>query len=481
MRKALFLLTTALCAVRLLCAQGPTSVWTLGDSIILAFDSTSGPVVSGAHAMITQETYTTLADEEGNLLAYSNGGGVWNANHELMFNADSLAINAGPIVYGSSLSTGLAFFPIDGKENTYGYLVHDGAVDTIALRVSLRFSVLDMELDGGLGGFVDSLKSQVVRTNLTEHLHVIRHANNKDWWLITKTNDSDSLRLNVDLLSGFDVTSSRTYAFEENLLGSRGVMSSSKDGCLLGMVTAGASDTTSFIGLFRIDRETGLLTYLDHAEPRQDLHATCFSPSGRYLYIISDWPFKIWQYDLISESLDAFEPVFEPSWGNKARSLFIQRGDDDKLYFTMGRMPSALETLDDYLGIIQYPDSPGVACHVIPDHLFLQENPVSPGFLPVFPNYVRNPGVCEQGTTVSVSAPAAVETTGTVFKNTIGTQFAVVQQEGLIRVFDFAGRQRAQLTPQNAVFDLGHLPTGMYYAIQETEGKVRSQKLVIAH
>lgn len=482
MKRTLLVLSFIGYAAGFLAAQGPTSVWTLCDSLTLTFDSTSGPVISGAHPMIAYETYSTLSDEQGTLLAYSNGGGLWNAQHELMYNAEGIADNAGPVVYGSSLSTGIAFVPINSGEGLYGLLLLDGIFDSVETKNSLKMSIIDMRLDSGRGGVVDSSKATLIRYNLTEHLHVIRHANNTDWWILTKDNDSDSLRMNVDLLSGQTVSESGTFAFENNLLGDRGVLSSSPDGCMLAMSTVGPMDS-SYIGLFRFDRALGVLKYLDHQHSEYIFHGTCFSPSSQLLYAAATGPFRIVQFDLIDENLQNFDLVFEPSWGMKARSGFIQRGDDQKLYFSMEKaLPPSIETvLDDYLGSIREPDALGVACTVVPDYMFLQEDPLVGGFLPVFPNYVRSPQACFPDTTTGLPVHHDdADRGGGVFANSVGTWFVANDPSGSILLYDVSGRLRKRLSGAEASFNFLDLPIGVYIVRQQSEGSYRTQKILVA-
>lgn len=485
MRKTTLLLTMALCTMGALCAQGPTSVWTLCDSIILTFDSISGPVKSGAHPMIAIEAFSTLSDHQGRLLAYSNGGGVWNANHELMFNSDSLTVNSGPILYGSSLGAGVVFVPIPRHDSLYGLLLLDAVNDTVFPKRSLKLSILDLRLDGGLGGFVDSLKAKVIRDNLTEHVHVLQHSNGVDWWLLSKTNDSDSLRLNIDLLSGSQVTFRRTHTFENLMVGTYGTFSSSPDGCLVALSTwsTGSDADSSILGLFRFDRTNGDLTYLDHLLQSLYTHNSCFSPSSRFLYVTTADPFIITQHDLMFDNLEIVDTVFEPTWGKKANSGMIQRGDDDRLYFSMYKVlpPSVNTILDDYLGSIRNPDSAGSSCDVIPNFLFLQENPPTGGALPVFPNYVRNPQPCFPDTSVGIAAPPPQDLDLPIFLNTVGTLFSVMDADGLIRIIDMAGKPRAQSHGHDQVLDLSDLPDGMYVALQEMEDGLRIQKVLVVH
>ncbi len=65
-----------------------TKNWVLGDSLLLDF-STNPPAL-GVSALKSHEGFSVISDENGQLLFYTNGVTVWNAQHQVMPNGNGL-------------------------------------------------------------------------------------------------------------------------------------------------------------------------------------------------------------------------------------------------------------------------------------------------------------------------------------------------------------------------------------------------------
>ena len=77
-------------------AQHRGDNWCFGDSVILNFAggniSVSASVIRNTNTndLGVLEPSASISDSSGNLLFYTNGFTVWNRNHEVMLNGDSL-------------------------------------------------------------------------------------------------------------------------------------------------------------------------------------------------------------------------------------------------------------------------------------------------------------------------------------------------------------------------------------------------------
>ena len=466
-----FLLFTGLCH-----AQGPTSVWTLGDSLTLTFDSTAGPSVSGMHSMYGIESVATLSDESGNLLAYSNGATLWNRADSVMFNSEDLS---GPSVM-SSASSGTVFIPADNSQGLYWYLVigAEGAFpgDTGGIALSL----IDMSLDGGLGGIVDTFKDRAVRPAIAEYLHVVRHSNGEDWWIYTRP-DSSSAFLNKDLLtrSGFVRYPPEHIGF--TLSSKVGNLSSSPNGCYLGI--AGYGESTSDSGAYavlEIDRANGQLALLDYVKTKDLVYGLAFAPNSELLYVGRISPPEILQIDYLSAPEFSVEVIYSNPTNLVGIGQF-RNGDDGKIYFPVSSNapPGTNIVQDDFLGAIERPNVRGVDCVVNPSYLFLDASRDQYAGLPAFPNYVADLESC-QDTVVASSFEQVKPVNGNVFENNVGMQFSILLPEGSIEIYNSSGQLISRELVQFRVLDLSGLDPGVYYIRQKlTSGRSQSQRIVV--
>lgn len=149
-------------------AQNEASNWYFGQRAGLRFNQATDQVTALTNGQLsTLEGCTSISDTEGNLLFYSDGRTVWNRNHQRMPNANEAA---GTGLFGdeSSTSSGLIvpkpqdtnlfyLFTVDEPHhfNTAAF-PNQSAGDGV--NNGLRYSLVDMSLQGGLGDVVPSEK-----------------------------------------------------------------------------------------------------------------------------------------------------------------------------------------------------------------------------------------------------------------------------------------------------------------------------------
>jgi hypothetical protein len=131
----------------------------------------------------------SISNKDGDLLFYSNGCDVKNANHEIMPNGSPL--NPGESHENSCPDGGYATvggiiaLPMPNDDNKY-YLFHQAFAyynESPFVRVNrLYYSIVDMALNNGLGDV--TIKNQAILSNIQHMgLQAVRHANNQDWWV----------------------------------------------------------------------------------------------------------------------------------------------------------------------------------------------------------------------------------------------------------------------------------------------------------
>ncbi|MCW5932445.1 MAG: hypothetical protein KIS69_12375, partial [Bacteroidetes bacterium] len=137
--------------------------------------------------MRMRHTHANISDTQGNLLFYTNGYYIANANNDTMQNGSGI----NPSAYTTYFDDGLGIpqshviIPKPGS-NTIYYMFHSTA-DTLpgyTHSKHLYLSEIDMSLNGGLGAV--TVKNQILCTDSMNFgkIAMCRTANGRDWWLM---------------------------------------------------------------------------------------------------------------------------------------------------------------------------------------------------------------------------------------------------------------------------------------------------------
>ena len=172
------------------------NIWYFGGGAGLDFNSGSPvPIFDGQ--VNTVEGVATLADENGDLLFYTDGMTIWNKNHDTMPNGTGLLGDT------SSTQSGI-IVPKPGSSTLF-------YVFTVAVAGSplgVHYSEVDITLDGGLGD-VNANKNIQILPNCTEQITAVVHANGTDIWVITHGYGND-------VFSAFLITSAGVTTTQVN-------------------------------------------------------------------------------------------------------------------------------------------------------------------------------------------------------------------------------------------------------------------------
>jgi hypothetical protein len=149
-------------------AQKELNNWMIGYKAGLSFNN-GATIPQFNSAMTYDEGSSTISDKNGNLLFYTDGVTVWNRNHQVMQNGNSLA--------GYYESTQPALIVKQPGSETIYY---------IFTTQSLYYSIVDISLDGGLGAVT---VKNVSMTNIIIGARVtaVKHCNQKDIWIIARS------------------------------------------------------------------------------------------------------------------------------------------------------------------------------------------------------------------------------------------------------------------------------------------------------
>lgn len=166
-------------------AQNHTNHWYFGEKAGLLFDLQNNPQVLTDGAMIAQNPCASMSDKDGNLLFYTNGTNIWNRNHTIMVNGalvGTLSVG-GPIVTEPNIRLNVIIIPIIERRGVY-------YVFTITSAYGLRYSIVDMNGDSGLGE-VTLKNREILPGEGIGKLTAVHHADGKSIWVMTTRKNED--------------------------------------------------------------------------------------------------------------------------------------------------------------------------------------------------------------------------------------------------------------------------------------------------
>ncbi|MEX2589922.1 MAG: T9SS type A sorting domain-containing protein [Chitinophagales bacterium] len=348
-------------------AQSPKKAnnWYFGQEAGLSFQN-GLPVSVNNGAMNSFEGTAVVSDHQGELLFYSNGGpgspnnyfgGVWNKAHQLMPNGD-LSTAGG---CNSSLQSSL-IVNHPGAPGIH-YLFTTDCMENNA-QGGLRFSVIDMNLDGGMGDVATA--GIAITDSVNESLTAIRHANGEDYWVVAHKLNTDTFH--VYHLSARGISGVTTSAIGPVAGPDAGTLKASANGENLVYATSDYTflfDFNSSNGEITNARDLGIAGYT--AE---------FSPNCRMLYVGNSLDKEIYQFNLIFPNPAISANIIGTTAATGIGAM--QLGPDGKIYVT--RMMSS-----SYLSVINDPNRQGTDSDFQDLGLHLGTQQANVG-LPNFPN-----------------------------------------------------------------------------------------------
>ena len=168
-------------------AQAEYNQWHFGFHTALQFPGgAAAPTFLPGSQMNSGEACAAIADSRGQLLFYTNGIQAWNTLHQPLANGLALGGYArGSSVTPNSATQGAAIIAKPGSRSEYYIFTVDAAEND--LRAGLNYSLVDMSRQAGLGEVVTKavhIPLAIGDGRLTEKLAIVRHANQRDIWVL---------------------------------------------------------------------------------------------------------------------------------------------------------------------------------------------------------------------------------------------------------------------------------------------------------
>ena len=337
-------------------------------------------------------TNVSWSNFQGNFKYFSNGCAVFNSNLDIMANGDSITpgfYHDSWCKYGYAVPQGAVLLPANDDSKQYLFHLRASEVTNSGYITHLYYSKIDLDSMGGLGKVVEKNVPLIIDSMCYGSFTAVKHANGKDWWLISPKNTSNgyfSILLDED---GPKLNGIQFIGTVQQPKDFGGQAAFSPDGRYY--VRANGY---SGIEVFEFNRCTGKLYNDKHITPPLPVEAflgVAISPNSRFLYISSGG--VLLQYDLESPDIANSHDTIGIYDGYKSWLptifYFMQLGPDGKIYMATGNGTNVMHVIND-------PDKKGVDCNFTQHSLKL---PTYYSFSPPnFPNYRLGPasiGYCD--------------------------------------------------------------------------------------
>lgn len=354
----------------------------------------------------TDGNKASICDDYGNLLFFSNGRAVMDANLSIITNGSD--INDGEWVrrYWPDPGDGfpgfqnIMFLP-DPKTSSGFYLIHKAPVYKPPAKDSfeIRYSYIEYDaLTLTSAVTLKNIKFYDKNNLLGNYLTAIRHQNQRDWWVLQPVLGDSILTFLIDD-AGISLSQVQPshQIFDKRKSSSSGTAKFSPDGTKYALY-----NYFDQLHIYDFDRETGRLSHHQKINviPEDDIDRESYnfasvewSPNSRFIYAASDyWLHQIdtWESDPNKKIvlIDTYNGTKDPF----STLLFLMvQGPDCKIYMCPKSGSFSIH-------VINHPDEKGKACDFVQNGIKI---PNSHGrSLPNFPRFrVDEAQKCNPGIT----------------------------------------------------------------------------------
>ncbi len=370
-------------------SQKQENIWYFGDHAGVDFNSGVPVALSNGQTYLSfghSEGTAGICDSSGSLLFYTNGDKIWNRNHQVMQNGDSILSS-----FSSTQSS--LIIPKPGSDNLF-YLFTTDAFYQHNLQYGFRYSIIDMCKDSSLGAVNSEAKNILLLDTVAEKLTGVRHKNGSDYWVIIHKYFSDAFyayRLSntgvIDTVITHIGSVHRNNCIpvvQDSTISAIGYMKASPDGKRLAVVSLNNCDNIK--ELFDFSDSSGVVSNYIDLDLQPDTfggYGLSFSPDNSKLYF-TDLK-NVFQYDLSTGSgnqdsirSSKFQITNFTSMTNDY-SDGLQLGPDGKIY--IGRAGKH------FLASINNPNLSGVACNFQDSVIYLNTGDANYGLPNLIDSY----------------------------------------------------------------------------------------------
>ncbi len=361
------------------------NIWAFGANAGLDFnrkDADGYPIPIRTN-ITTKEGVATICDNDGNLLFYSDGSIVYDRDFNVMLNG---------LIFTSSVTAsttqGALIVPISTKRY-YLFSLTSLEQNTPALNGKLYYSIVNMDLNNGMGGIEIDRKRILIDSGVSEQLTNVIADDCKKWLVYGKysnlkpDNSYDNYnivftRIHTDSISTSPVVNKVDKPYDAQ--GGYGALVPSHDFTFI-------VDIRKTAVIYKLDANNGKIYEPVKIAPSRLVNGgyyACFSPDNSKLYLSgeSNVAFQLDLSNYDSTAIDLSRYILR----NNAISG-MQLGPDGRIYLSGGYGTG-------YINVIHNPNESKAACNFEVDAIKLFPGTSCQLGLP---NIYRQNGVCNKG------------------------------------------------------------------------------------
>lgn len=332
------------------------NVWAFGYGAGIDFN-TANPVSIPTSMSGRGEACASVCNANGQLLFYTEGTKVWDRNHNVMPDGDGLtAPGALGFLQTGSSAQGAVIVPQPKHPGRYFiFSMTENEEGVNAGR--LYYTMVDLNLNGGLGDVVPGSKAVLLDSNLNEKMTAVL-GDFCNVWLLVTSSDLIAFKAYEIAESGLNVTPVMSFPGPgTSLQGKTGTISISADRKRLVLTDMGYDvSLVSSVTLFDLNTANGTVSNPVNLSIGGKAYGSCFSPDNSKLYInnnsVYDY-YTIEQFDLSVNMPGVI--IASKVFIGQGNFSHIKAGPDAKLY--MGS-----NTSGSFLNVIHFPNLAGIAC-----------------------------------------------------------------------------------------------------------------------
>jgi hypothetical protein len=444
-------------------AQHQADKWFFGANAGLNFSSGAPAVVVGG-ALNSPQGCSTISDASGNLLFYTEGTTVWNKTNSVMPNGSGL-------LGGTSSAQSALIVPMPGSTTQYYIFTtdQDGGPN------GFRYSIVDMSLLSGSGNV--TTKNVLILNHVTEKLTAVKDGSTNSYWIAVHqwgSNAFYSYRLTTAGLQPPVISNIGIVHDSSIIQNTYGEMKFSPCGSKLALAI-GYKDT---VEVFDFNEATGMVSNPITLSMGAHIYGVEFSQTSNYLYVSTyDPSATLLQYNMNAPNFAALLASRTPL--SSTPSIYgLQLANDGKIY--------VVKDFSQYLGVIVFPDSAGLACHYIDNAVNLDPTSIGitsglelPGFVQ---SYFLGNYTCPVSTGIQENT---IDNVKPIYPNPSADQFVFelsdITHPVQITIYDYAGKLVEQYNTESSSihYSFGKsYSSGMYFIVYKSGTDVRSFKIV---
>jgi hypothetical protein len=367
-------------------AQGYFNNWVWSSNQRVTFNTTPPSIPTSGATITSNRAPAMISSPSGVILFYCDGEVIKDAANNIMPNGTLTGASNFPPTYLNAKQSTL-IVPDPGNSNRYYVFVsiyyntsQVNAVAGPALR-ELRYSIVDMTLNNGMGNVLSNSKNVFVSNDVEGQLTAIKQSGTNNFWIIVHSNSTNSFKSFLLSSTGVSTTPVTTvigpinsfsdnYSYwgflKANTQGTK--VARINPGCFFGNYNIDSTELYSFnasTGTFSnyqlltsggIAGSTSFLWYRPSIE---------FSKNGNLLYrsrsryLPAPNGDSMIQYNLANNNAIAYIPVVSTGAGNGMYDM--QLAPNGKIYLIGDTLASAFGNYT--MSVINQPDVVGVGCN----------------------------------------------------------------------------------------------------------------------